>query len=546
MYNDALDDPLLEAGTRIFSGLREGSSPSLILGNHLLRAENLMLGTQGTARTRPGTDWLAQPQAYPAQGMWFYDIPGFERLIVVSNGKVYELAGTAINTTATEITGFSPALSTTAPISFAQLVDKLYIADGANYYELYWDGLVWQKSHQATFSGGATLADFSILLVVNVGGASFRVIGTGINTTDNDLLYVSDPLAGKAWNSANNVRVGRGDGDPIRMVLASQDGRLTVCKEKSFWRVDPVSTTLAQWTMGAINESIGTLAGRTCINVGGDVYALTSRGVLSLGALSTSDAVNESAIVSTEIQDTLKRLNTAAAGKSWATTWDDYYLLAIPLDAATTPNAILAYNVVTRKWSGHWTGLTPTCAAQTRFSDDAQTILADSAGRLLRLSTAVKKDQTSLTTFAEIAALLETKAWNFRLPRHPKQLFTAEVQFEDSTGTVDVELISDGRSPVMIEEDARTNQLPILPVQLPFSLEADAQLRTYWHLRNQPTAREARLRITATQGYLKIREIRLQGWPDTPRIPITSALQEILAESGEVLLDESGEPLFTE
>lgn len=518
MYNDALDDPLLDAGTLGFAGVREAIAPALLMDADLYRAQDVIIDTSGTVESRPGTDWVGQPQSAAVQGMWFYDIPGFERLLVVSNGKLYHLSSVAVNSTATEITGISPALSTSAQVAFCQLVDKVYMSDGANYYQVYWNGSAWSVTNQATFSGGGTLADFTILLVARAAGAAFRVIGTGINTTDNDLLYISTTLNGMDWNPANNVRVGRGDGDPILAVLSDQDGRLTVCKEKSFWYVNPGSATLADWSMGAINEKIGTLAGRTCQQVGQDAFALTERGVISLGRLTNQDSVNEAAIISTDIKTTLARLNRTAASTSWATVWGDYYLLAVPLDAATTPNAILAFNTVTSRWSGHWTGLAPRCAEKTRFAGAAETVLGDSSGRLLRLSSSARKDQTALTTFNEIAAMVETKAWNFALPRYPKQLFTVEVQFESSTGNVNVELIGDGRSAAMIEAAARTNQLPVLPVVLPFSLAADDHLRRGWHLRNQKPAREVRLRLTATQGYLKIREIKFQGWPDTPKV----------------------------
>lgn len=519
MYNDAIDDPLLEAGTLAFVGVREGITPALLPDDHLYRAQDIILDTDGTARTRPGTSWIAAPQSAAVQGMFYYDFPGFERLLVVVNGKLYHLTAVGINETATEITPISPALSTTAAVVFVQLVNKVYMTDGANYYQVFWTGIAWTVTNQATFTGGVTtLADFTILTIARAGDASFRVLGSGINTVDNDLLYMSSTLDGMAWATTNNIRVGKGNGDPIRQVLSNQDGRLTVCKANSFWYVQPTSATMANWAMGAINESIGTLAGRTCCMVGQDVFALTARGVISIGRLSATDTVNESAILSADIKDTLARLNRTAAGTSFATTWGDYYLLAVPLDAATTPNAILAFNIVTGKWSGHWTGLTPTAACTSMFGDAHEVVLGDSTGRLLRLSEAVSRDQTALATFVEIPAMLETKAWNFQAPRHPKQLFTVEVQFEDSTGKVDVELIGDGRPAVMIEEEARTNQLPILPVVLPFSLQADGQLRRGWHLRDQKPAREVRVRVTATQGFVKVREVKFQAWADTPKV----------------------------
>lgn len=519
MWNDAIDDPLLPAGTLAFAGVREGINPALIPDDSLAAAENVILDTNGTARTRPGTEWVAVPAAAVVQGMGYYDIPGFERLLVVSNGKLFELPAVGVNTTPTEITGISPALSTSADVVFEQLVDKIYMSDGANYYEIYWDGLAWDVTHQATFHSSATaLPGFRVLTVARAGDASFRMLAAGINSVDNDLCYVGNTLNGMQFPSGANIRVGRGNGDPIRAIVSSQDGRLTFCKANSFWYVTPSSGTLSNWGMGAINESIGTLAGRTCCVVGQDIFALTSRGVISIGRLTATDTVNESAIMSTEIQDTLDRINKAAAGTSFAIPWGNYYLLAVPLDAATRPNAILAFNTVTGRWSGHWTGLTPSCAVTTDFADDDQVILGDTTGRLLRLTADVSRDQTDLATVVDIPAMIETKAWHFNAPANPKQLFTLEVLFEDSTGNVDVELIADGRAAVMIEADARTNALPILPVMLPFPLTTNSQLRRGWHLRDQPPAHEVRLRVTAQSGRMTIREVKFQAWADTPKV----------------------------
>lgn len=515
MYNDQLDDPLQPAGTAVFLGVREGLTPSLLEDGLVTRAENALFDTRGRFASRPGTSWVGRPQAAPVQGMWFYDIPGFERLLTVTAGKLYQQSAVGINTTATEITGITPALSASNPVVFAQLVDTAFMTDGANYYSVKWSGITWVVTHVPTFSGGSALAAFTILLTCAVGGASFRVIASGVNTTDNDLIYVSDPLNGAVFNSVNNVRVGRGDGDPIRGVIAGQSGQLIAGKANSIWSVSPVSTTLASWEMYAITEDVGCVAGATMKMVGQDVIMLTPRGVLSLSRLQATDTVNEAAFISTDIKSTIDRINWEYAHTSTAVVWEDYYLLAVPLDDETAPNAILAYNTVTQRWSGHWTGLEPSCAVQTRFSNRLATILGDSQGRLLKINPAVPRDQLSLGTYAEITALVETKAWNFAAAENWKQLFTVAVQFEQSTGTVDVELIGDGRAAAMIEANARTNQLPQLPVQLPFSLATDAHLRRSWHIRNQPRAREVRLRLTSTGGYLSVREIKFQAWVDT-------------------------------
>jgi len=518
MFNDLLDDPTVPAGTIIFAGVRESLTPALLDDASLTTAVNAVFDTSATASSRPGTSWVARPQASAVQGQWFYDLPGFERILMVTAGRLYNLASVAINAAATEITGISPALSSARAVSFCQLVDKVYMSDGLNYYEVFWDGLVWTVTHVPNFSGGSPLADFTILLTCNSGGAAFRVIGSGVNTVDNDYLYVSTSLNGQQFSSANYVRVGRGNGDPIRAIVAGQSGQLFIAKGQSIWIVDPTVPTLADWSMRAISEGVGCVAGATCKMLGQEVLFLSQKGVLSLRGLQQADGVNESVYISADIQPTIDRINWEAADTSNAVVWDNYYLLSVPLDAGLVPNAVLAYNTVTRRWSGYWTGLSPTCAVETEFANRKRTILGDTAGRLLRIDAGVSRDQTSLGTFVEIETVLETKAWNFQAPENPKQLFTVAVQFERSTGNVDVELIGDGRSAAMIEADARTNQLPQLPVQLPFTLQADTHLRRSWHLRDQPRAREVRLRLTSTAGYLRVREIKFQAFIDTVEV----------------------------
>ncbi|MBS0229462.1 MAG: hypothetical protein JSS23_12325 [Proteobacteria bacterium] len=518
MYNDQIDDPLQPAGTLSFIGVREGLTPSLLDDNLCTHATDIVFDTSARCNSRPGTSWVARPQAAAVQGQWYYDIPGFERLLVVSNGKLYHLSAVGINSTATEITGITPALSTTHAVVFSQLVDTVYFADGSNYYSIKWDGVAWVIANIPNFSGGSPLADFTILLTCAVGGASFRVIASGVNTTDNDLLYVSNPLDGATFNSANNVRVGKGDGDPIRGVVSGQAGQMFVAKENSVWVVSPVSATLADWEIRAITEDLGCVAGATMRMVGQDVLMLTPRGVVSLARLQQSDTVNEAVFISSDIKRTIARINWEHAGTAHAFAWDDFYLVAVPLDDATTPNAILAYNTISGRWSGYWTGLQPRCAVETRFAGRRDTVMGDNEGKLLRINPDVSRDQTSLGTYAAIASVMETKAWNFGAPENWKQLFTVAVQFEEATGTVDVELICDGRAAAMIEEDARTNQLPQLPVQLPVSLAADTHLRRSWHIRTQPRTREVRLRLTSTGGILRVREIRFQAWLDTVEV----------------------------
>lgn len=519
MWNENLDDPPIPAGTVIFSGVRESLTPSLIDDASLARAINAVFDNSGTGASRPGTGFIARPQAAPAQGGWFYNIPGFKRALAVVNGKLYHLSAALINTTPTEITGITPALSTSNRVVFSQLVDKVYMSDAVNLYEIFWTGTAWSVTHVPNFdSGGSALPGFSILTTCVSGAAAFRLVVSGVSTTDNDFLYVSDPLLGTKIKALANVRVGRGSGDPIRAVKPSQTGQLVTVKANSVWVVEPGGATLADWGIRAISEDVGTVAGASVCLRGQEVFFLAHEGVVSLKRLLSTDGVNEQVYISNDIKPTIDRINWEYAHKANAMIYGDYYLLAVPLGDSTLPDSILAYNTVTGRWSGEWTGLCPTCSIVTEFNDRRRVLIGDSEGRILRLDPSLSRDQVSVGVFNEIQTIIETKAWNFGSTDSLKQFFTAAVKFEKSTGTVNVELLGDGREASMIEANARTNQLPQLPVQLPFSLAADTHLRRSWYIRDQPRAIEARLRLTSTNGYLRIREVKLQAWIDTPEV----------------------------
>lgn len=510
IINPAIDMEPLAAGAGAFTGVDEQTRPSLLADTVLARCTNGLLDASGQLTLRPGTTWLATPISAPVQGIGYYDALGFEALLVVAGGRCWQLTGTAQNETPVEITGFSPALQTTAPVRFAQLVDKLYLHDGTRLYQLSYNSgtSTWTVTGVPNFTDTTALKPFAALVP-----HAFRLIGAGLADGESDSIYCSDVLAGTSWLKTSNVRIGRGDGDPIVALVSGQQSQLLIIKERSVWALDTSAATLAGWASQAITQLIGCVAGRTVQTIGQDTLFLTRRGVASLSRLAAADSVSEAVFVSLPIKPTIDRINWAAVRTAHATEWQGYYLLAVPLDSATTPNAILCWNSATGQWSGTWTGIAATAAELSRFGSRAETILGDSLGRVLRIDAGAATDQRALGFFDEIALEATTKAWDHGAADNLKLPFTALLDWIDSRGVVDVSLVRDGQAPELIEAASRTNRNPQLPTLLPFVLAFQPQVRRRWNLAGFRAYREAQLRISTTSGYVCLREAKLHALP---------------------------------
>lgn len=506
IQNNALDQEPIPAGSPAFTGVDELTRPGLLADTVLARCVNGLLDASGQLVLRPGTVWLATPESAAVQGIGFFDALGFEALIVVAGGRCFALDGTERNETPVEITGFSPALATGTPVRFAQLVDKLYLHDGTRLYQLTWSGTAWTVTAVPNFSGGTTLKPFRSLVA-----HGFRLIGAGLADAESDSIYCSDVLAGQTWLTSSNVRIGRGDGDPIVALVPGQQSQLLVIKERSVWALDTSAATLSGWSSSAVTQLIGCVAGRTVATMGQDTLFLTRRGVASLSRLAAADSVSEAVFVSLPIKPTIERINWAAVATAHALDWQGYYLLWVPLDNATAPNAVLCWNSATGQWSGYWTGLDATAAALARFGARSEAILGDGLGRIVRLDAAASVDERSLGLRDEIALEAVTKAFDHGAPDNQKLPFTALLDWIDSRGVVDVSLVRDAAPGDLIEAASRTNRSPQLPARLPFVLANQPQLRRRWNLAGFSPYREAQLKITSTSGHVCLREAKLHA-----------------------------------
>jgi hypothetical protein len=133
-FTDATDDVLSVAVTPSFDGGQvSGITPNLIADNAASELLNMTISPNGNLQTRQGIETVSTSfsTASTVQGMFYFDTPNIETIVVGTNGSLYKY-NTGSTTFST--TGGTFANSTNQ-IEFAQLINKLYWADGSSYLQ---------------------------------------------------------------------------------------------------------------------------------------------------------------------------------------------------------------------------------------------------------------------------------------------------------------------------------------------------------------------------------------------------------------------------
>jgi len=127
-FTDATDDVLSVAVTPSFDGGQvSGITPNLIADNAASELLNMTISPNGNLQTRQGIETVSTSlsTASTVQGMFYFDTPDIETIILGSNGTLYKY-NTGSSTFST--TGGTFANSTNQ-LEFAQLNNKLFWAD---------------------------------------------------------------------------------------------------------------------------------------------------------------------------------------------------------------------------------------------------------------------------------------------------------------------------------------------------------------------------------------------------------------------------------
>jgi hypothetical protein len=338
-FTDATDDVLSVAVTPSFEGGQvSGISPNLIADNAASELLNMTIAPNGNLQTRQGIETVSTSlsTASTVQGMFYFDTPDIETIILGSNGTLYKY-NTGSSTFSSTGGTFNNSVN---QLEFAQLNNKLFWADGNSDLQFTdgtdnhkqgtsiasitvtnqgsgynsgvptvtigtptagygttataiavvssntYAGSGYLTAPSVTFSGGGgsgaaatavistQLAPTGLRLIKSFTNRLFAV-GTGENR---NTLYASDILDPEIWKTTNSIIVGGDDGEDIIAIQPFYGFQIIVFKRNKIYLVDVTpSTTLTTGT--AISTITNTAAEWTVQTISNRVGCIAGRSV---------------------------------------------------------------------------------------------------------------------------------------------------------------------------------------------------------------------------------------------------------------------------
>lgn len=214
-FTDATDDVLSVVVTPSFEGGQvSGITPNLIADNAASELLNMTISPNGNLQTRQGIETVSTSfsTANTVQGMFYFDTPNFEEIIVATNGSLYAY-NTASSTFSTTGGTFVNSVN---QIEFAQLNNKLFWTDGSSYLQ-FTDGT--DNHRQGTSVASITVTNdgsgYTSVPTVTIGTptAGYGTTASAIATVvSNKVTAITVTNAGSGYLTAPSVTITGGGG----------------------------------------------------------------------------------------------------------------------------------------------------------------------------------------------------------------------------------------------------------------------------------------------------------------------------------------------
>lgn len=503
----SLDDPVVTDFTASFTGQRSFGSSDQLAATEF--REGINIDTRNAyACTRRGSQQLGANLGSQVQGSWWYSTPAFGYLVAVAGGALLKY-----DETSWAAWSAYAATDSTRQVCLAQLINTLYLADGAANL-MSWDGTTLTDLGNNASDG--TKPPIGSIIITDV----FRMWMAGVSTVPDQLScsLLGDPAT---WDATYlSIRVGNGDGDPITGLAAWTNNQIVVFKRNSVYIVaaNPSNTgggssgSLSNATITKLSDTIGCVSHRSISIVGTDVWFLSDFGVTSVGLVFAQAQSEIKVPLSLPIQDLIDRINWPFAFTAASFFWNNRFLLAVPLDEDTSPTTILVYNTQRQGWSGTWTQMEPVCWALSKAGGNERLNFGRQDGAVYRWLDYVLLNQEIRSTFQDngldIASSVRSRALIFSDAVFSKSPFTVTPEFVDSLDAATVSVNFDESGDQLVENALPTTGAPLyLPFTLPATLPNNGVFRQQLALQQFPEFRSMEVVVSATVGKISTRAI---------------------------------------
>tara|TARA_S200002703_G_scaffold17339_2_gene14321 strand:- start:2716 stop:4905 length:2190 start_codon:yes stop_codon:yes gene_type:complete len=170
-----------------------------------------------------------------------------------------------------------------------------------------------------------------------------------------DTVVASDLLSYNQYDfPTNEFSINQGEDDEIIGLAKFNDFSILVFKRRNIYVISNAYGDLSNLRVDRISGSYGLLAPRAFQAIGSDIWFLNETGVVSLKRTDFSSIQATTIPVSEPIEPLINRINWKVAKESAATGyWDNKFYLSVPIDGATSNNAVLVYDFQTQSWQGY-------------------------------------------------------------------------------------------------------------------------------------------------------------------------------------------------
>ncbi len=512
---DDLDSPVLTDSQQSFTGGQFSNAvPIQIANNQCAALVNADIFATGQAQTRRGTAQLGgdvgsgtatRGVGFYRNGSSYYPIAISDTLLKYFNGSTWAAFSGSSQT----------FLGSTSAVIFAPGNGYVYVTDGT--------GSIRRADGTTTTALSTDSPPTAVNLLVY---HTNRLMASGVSSAP-DAIYFSGILDDTLWATLGGgyqIQIA-GDGIPITALVPWSQTNLAVFKQNSTWVVgtDPL-LDVSDMPVQQIHARIGCVAPRSAVQVGADIFFLSSDGVRTLQQTAASDnRYDLGQPLSFPIQDVMNRINPAQVSKAAAVYWKGKYILSFAADTSTTNNYIVVYDTMTSAWSGSWSNLPVGCFANRIDSSGIEKLMMgiSSDNTVIEYLDYVLEPSATDSTYTDynsnpVLLSILTRGFMFGDLQSMKKGINANVIFSRNRGDYTLQAIFD-EGETTASTTIATGVLPgfAISFDIPFSIGRTGLQTASLDLMQYPEFYQVQFAITASSvGRKEVRQLTVQAFPE--------------------------------
>lgn len=342
--NSEVDNAPAVDGDTAWTGVNAKLAPDKLAPGMASAATNKLFGS-GAAETRGGT---LTPVAHRSGavllfGSGIYSDPnGVEWIAQVAAGVIHLTRDGSSRRTVT-IPG-----TVTTPTDIVQAFNVLLAFRGEAVVPWSWSG-----SNLSGFAAISQTTSGSYTSPIPNAVTAELMNNRLIVPAGRDQLAVSELLDYTRYDAAlSDFNVNSGSDDRLVRAFPFTDNTLLVFKDQSIHLISNLYGNLSEIRLDPLNGELGCSARKSVAMVGGDAFFLSATGVFRIQQVIQGRLQSGAVPVSDPIEPIIQRITSRHISTSVAAVLGRYYYLAVPIDGATRPNAMLVYDTVSQAWQG--------------------------------------------------------------------------------------------------------------------------------------------------------------------------------------------------